>query len=416
MTTHIKPGLTAITIAKDIFDIMNTAESKENMQCSNKKIKRQCLTGSDDFREFEKKWSSLFDASANSTIFNSWEWLFSWWEAFGATKELLLLVWWNTEGTQVVGILPLYKTTESLIAGAKVRVLRMVGDGSYDSDYLDLMLQPDYYDSIISDFADWLSMNKEWDVAVFNTIPEQSVLPGALFRIAEKRKLLFRCEEKPCGRTVLPESFDAFLAELAPRFRTRLRALVRKFETDDTLIFENSNVDLKERLESLYSLHRLRWLKKGEDGVFQNDSKRLFYEKFVQRFADRGWLKFYSLRDKQSYLAHQLCFGRNDTTFLLQEGFDDSDSCASYGQMLRSLVFRFSIEKGEKVYDFLGGFSNHKASWGAIKSTMKNITLARKNWRGEIYFKKPVWRETIATMVKRILPLSIIEKLGKLTR
>jgi CelD/BcsL family acetyltransferase involved in cellulose biosynthesis len=371
------------------------------------RITRACLVSTNDFSELEKKWDAFFEACSEATIFNSWEWLFSWWQAYAGQKKLRLLIWWNAEAAEIIGIAPLYLAIERVVAGIKCRVLRLIGDGSSDSDLLDFIIRPGYFNAVMADFGEWLTESNDWDVFVLNTVPAESRTPKAVQGIAKKWRMLYRCEDRVCGSTTLPSSFEIFLAERQPRFRTKLRSLLRKFEMDKQLVFENDSADLNRRLQSLYRLHHLRWRGKGREGVFEAKSKKLFYGFFVPRFTRKGWLRFYSLRNEHFYLAHQLCLGNNGRTYLLQEGFDLSDSSASYGQMLRCMVFRFLIEKGEKIYDFLGGYSNHKADWGAVQSKMKIAITARRNWRGEIYFRAPMWREKIASTAKRFVPETI---------
>jgi len=147
--------------------------------------------------------------------------------------------------------------------------------------------------------------------------------------------------------------------------------------------------------------------------VFGLRAKRLFYAHFVPRFARTGWLRLYSLRRGQDYVAHQLCFGGAGTTFLLQEGFDVSDPAASFGQMLRAAVVRQLIESGEARYDFLGGFSSHKQDWGARPGKVVHLLLAKGNLTAFLYFNSPAWRERIAATAKRVLPEPVLKHLRR---
>lgn len=374
------------------------------------KVDIRCVTSTQDFRELKKDWGTLLAACSEATVFNSWEWLFSWWQAYGDQKELRLLLWLDAEHAQLVGIAPLYLASEMIGPGLQCRVLRFLGDGSYDSDYLNFIAHPSCdFKAIVADLGQWLSTNNEWDVAVFDTLPAHSLLPEALERVAEKMDMLFGREDLRCGMTLLPGSFEAFLAERRSRFRTKLRSLLRSLDTQNDFVFENGITNLKKRLRSLFLLHELRWQKQGQPGVFGNKKKRLFYSYFVPRFARNGWLRFYSLRSGDKYLAHEMCFGKNGQTLLLQEGFDVADEKASYGQMLRAIIFRSLIENGEKVYDFLGGYSDHKADWGASQGKMTRVVVAKKNWRGHLYFKMPVWREKLATQAKQMMPEKLLQ-------
>lgn len=378
-----------------------------------KRLAMQCLSNTKGFHGLQNTWNELFDACPHATLFNSWEWLFSWWQAYGKGKTLRVLVWNSADGATVLGIAPLYLITEEVLPGVKCRVLRFVGDGSSDSDYLDFLVRPGHFDVIVQEFGRWLHANQEWDAVVLDTIPHFSPSTTTLATLAVTVGMPCRIEQRPCAAVPLPGSFESFLSALRPRFRTKLRSQLRSFETGGELTFIAEGTKLRERLHSLFHLHQIRWEKDGYPGVFKSREKRLFYPLFTRRFARKGWLRFYSLKNEKEYLAHQLCFGRNGHTLLLQEGFDVVNEKASYGQTLRTLVFKDIIEKGEKSYDFLGGSSKHKSDWGAASAHMKTVIMGRRSWKGKIYFKLPIWREKMAPRVKKILPAPLLQALRR---
>lgn len=358
-------------------------------------------------------WAVLHAACPARTPFNSWEWLFSWWQAYGYGKQLRLLVC-RSRG-ELVAVAPLYVATEKTAVGTAVRVLRMLGDGSADSDYLGFLLHPGFGGSAMAQICDLVARDDCWDAATLRELPESSLLPEGFGRTAEKHGLLSRLEHGRCGAVDLPKTFDEFLKARQPRFRTKLRSLLKRLE-ESGLAFETAVApnQIRARLRSLYALHQARWQAAGVTGVFTEKAKRLFYAHFVPRFARRGWLRLYSLRDGDTYLAHQLCFGAEGITYLLQEGFDVSSASESYGQMLRAAVMRHLIENGEVRYDFLGGFSRHKQDWGAAEAKTVHLTLARPCWRGKLYFKLPLWREVSAQAAKQLLPSPAIRTLKRI--
>jgi CelD/BcsL family acetyltransferase involved in cellulose biosynthesis len=58
-----------------------------------------------DFAVLEEEWEDLYRSSTCATPFQSWEWLYSWWESYGADYELRLIL--VRDGHLLVGLIPL---------------------------------------------------------------------------------------------------------------------------------------------------------------------------------------------------------------------------------------------------------------------------------------------------------------------
>ena len=366
-----------------------------------------CSEHTAEFRGLQDEWLSLHAACADATPFTSWEWLFSWWQAYGGDKRLRLFTW-RLDGA-LAAVVPLYLACEKTAAGVSSRVLRMVGDGTHDSDYLGFSIRSDVAPMVLQQLGGWLALNREWDVLALSELHETSALRNGLRELARRHGFKLHIAYGRCAAAALPRTFDEFLAMRQPRFRTKVRSLMRRLD-ESGCAFESTctAAQLRQKLRSLFALHQGRWQAGGATGVFGSRAKRMFYAHFVPRFARRGWLRLYSLRGRHDYVAHQLCFGGGGTTYLLQEGFDVADPSASYGQMLRGAVMRHLIERAERSYDFLGGFSKHKQDWGATEGRTIRAVLARPTWRAWLYVNLPLWRERAAMTARRILPEVVV--------
>src|SRR5215212_4449445 len=64
------------------------------------------LSDTQGFAVLKQEWEELYDVSPLVTPFQSWAWLYSWWESYGEGCELRLITMRNGEGL-LVGILPL---------------------------------------------------------------------------------------------------------------------------------------------------------------------------------------------------------------------------------------------------------------------------------------------------------------------
>ena len=88
------------------------------------------ITDSDRFRALEHEWRTLYDAAPLATPFQTWEWLYSWWEVYGVPERLRLVT--VHDGDQLTGVLPLTVTGAGRLA--------FIGTGL--SDHLDALVDP----------------------------------------------------------------------------------------------------------------------------------------------------------------------------------------------------------------------------------------------------------------------------------
>jgi len=369
-----------------------------------------CIEDIAGFRALRREWAELHTSCPYTTPFNSWDWSFSWWQAYGAPRQLKIVTF--RSGPTLIGIAPFFLTAERTDVRVRCRVLRLIGDGSFDSDYLCILAAPDALPRVADLLVQWLRDRSDWDALVLREMSTASNQAAALQPALQRAGFQTRLDTGRTALLDLPASFDEFLRARRSRFRTKIRSLLKGLDAGEITLETRCErpLQLRSRLRSLYALHQQRWTASGEVGVFANAARRSFYRRFVPRFERRGWLRLYSLRSGNDYLAHQLCFGGDGVTYLLQEGFDTSQASASYGQMLRAAVMRHLIQSGERHYDFLGGFSKHKEEWGAREEPSHHLTAARSSWRGRLYFALPAWRERLAPL-KRFLPQPLLDRL-----
>jgi CelD/BcsL family acetyltransferase involved in cellulose biosynthesis len=357
----------------------------------------------------EEEWSALADSwngllarSGADTVFLTWEWLHSWWRAYGAGRELSILRV-DRDG-RPVGLAPLYRTTAFPLGRIPFASLALVGDGSHDSDYLDWICATGEEEPVVRALCDHLHRREgKWSLLLMNEIPGASPALPHLERHARGRGWLWHAVPVACAEARLPATWDEFLRSLRPRMRTKVRAVTREMEERHGARYERCErlEDLEPRLESLYDLHGQRWGAAGKRGVFVSPEKRAFYSDVSRRFFARGWLRFDSLRVGERYVAHQFCFEYSGTMYLLQEGMDPAWFEHGAGNALRAHVFRDCIERGVRTYDFLGGVTPHKLSWGASEKTSWRITTGPASARNGLLFGYRAARALAARVLRR---------------
>ncbi len=366
----------------------------------------------DRFSALRAEWNDLLSRSSADTIFLTWEWLFSWWESYALPGDVLHIIIARESTGELIGILPLYVQKKPYLPFRRIKLLRFIGDGSADSDYLDaILLEGREYEILTSVWA-WLGQRRaSWDLLQLAGIPESSPTCGWLKRAADDRVIVSRTESTPCLVAGLPHSWEQYLTLLKPRFRTKIRSILRDMTVNSIYRFYTVETEkqLNLGLHNLYELHGKRWASKGAQGVFRDPVKRRFYERFSRLFLDRGWLAFDFLDRDGQPVACQMCFRYRGTQFLLQEGFDPQFASESVGIGLRATAFKKAIEDGVRDYDFLGGLGRHKKQWETRLKHCKTISFGPKTLQNTLYLKVPTLIEALRERVKTILPEKVLE-------
>src|SRR3954451_9864175 len=91
-----------------------------------------------ELQAFRDPWNALLAISASDTIFLTWEWITAWWTAYGTPGDLRIVFVYGDDGA-LCGIAPMRRCSIRRY-GHTYDALALIGDGSADSDYLDLII------------------------------------------------------------------------------------------------------------------------------------------------------------------------------------------------------------------------------------------------------------------------------------
>ena len=332
------------------------------------------------------EWESILRDNKSLSIFSTPEWLGSWWKAFGQNKQVMALELSNQDDS-LVGLVPCYLEERKSPFLGKLVWLRFVGDGSGDSDNLDLIIRPGFERECAQALMRWLKDHQDWDICSLNTMPDSSKAAAALMEELNRANWAWVVEDSPCSAVQLPSSWPLYLESLSPAFRPLVTRYPRKLtQRYQVMIHRCDNPDvLSKRLEILFSLHEKRWNLVNQPGSFGSRERREFYRSMGESFLRKGWLEFWLMELSGAPAATQYCFRYRDTVYILQEGFDPRFAADKAGYALRGNMLKHFIETGVERYDFLGGFAPHKQNWGAKPGVYLNLSFARPGSGGSLY-------------------------------
>jgi len=329
------------------------------------------------------EWDALLGEYPFSTVFSTYEWLVPWWRAFAGADRLQVLAFRDDSST-LIGLAPLALTTVGAFP-VSLRLLRLMADGSHDSDNLDLPVRPGREASVSRGLLNWMQQNAaRWDVCELNTLPSHSLAGACVLEDLAQRRWKYFTSTQPQTVVELAESWESHLKGISSKERgkigLRTRRLEKKYEVRIRRCDQEGEID--SLLQALYELHGKHWQLRGLPGTLHSPARRQFYGELARHLHARRRLEFWVLELHGKVVAAQFGLRHGTTVFSLQEGFDPDYAADSVGYVLRSQVLKQLIADGVRRYDFLGGTDESKMRWGAELKNYLNLHFARPWSRG----------------------------------
>ncbi|HZQ95612.1 MAG TPA: GNAT family N-acetyltransferase, partial [Candidatus Sulfotelmatobacter sp.] len=302
------------------------------------------------------QWEDLLAAYPLATTFSTPEWLLPWWRNFGQSQELLVVA--AFADASLAGLAALSFTSVRMAGSIPLRVLRLMGDGSHDSDNLDIPVRPGFEDSFAHLLVEVIEKHRSrWDVGYLNSVPPQSTSIDAVRRVLEQRKSVMFEGRTPASAIALPETWEQYLKQLSSKERGKIGLRARRLEKKYAVRIRRceDEQELDPLLQVLYDLHGKHWQARGLPGTLHVPARRRFYSELAVLLLRRRRLDFWILEADGKVVAAQFGLRHGTTVFSLQEGFDTEYASDSVGYVLRSQVIKELLAQGIRRYDFLGG-------------------------------------------------------------
>jgi CelD/BcsL family acetyltransferase involved in cellulose biosynthesis len=358
----------------------------------------------EELQEVVSEWEDLLVDFPGASIFSTWEWLGPWWRAYGTNRKLRVLAF-RDSSSRLVALAPLSVT--SWASRKELSLVRLMGDGSGDSDNLDLPVRAGYEEPFARALLDYLETQTDsLHHCEFNTMPVNSPVGNALLGELERRSWKHFVYSIPCAVISLPITWEDYLQQIPKLERRNLRYQRTQLESRYKARFYSckQSDELATCLEKLFELHRKRWQMRGESGTLGSPARRQFYYDVANCLILRGWLEFWLLELDGKTVAAEFNFRYRDTVFCLQSGFDPQYSTASVGFLLRGHVIREMIGLGIRRLDLLAGMTRHKERLGATRENYICIHFAKPCSRGSLYLRRVNDFRRVKDWLRRRLP------------
>lgn len=369
----------------------------------NTSIDVDVITTDEEFDRLKPAWNDLLNRpKVAAHIFQTFDWQRLWWKYFGGNNKLNILTVWKND--DLIGIAPFYIHSTPVLGLYEYKKMKFIGSSipnhnatggftSYSiSDYLDVIIHPDYSDKVVSTFIKFLIRSRRLvDKIELDELSETSSFIKYVLPEIWQRGWKFKKEKKEiCPQIELPETVETYLDDLHRKARYELRYSKRAVTEKELFnIYQIQNeIELEFSFEEFVNIHQKRWNKRGYPGIFANDKFQHFLKDISKAFIKANQLKMSVALDNDGQcIAVDFAFRFKDRVYDYQKAFDDETDLAKYspGRALTYFLIKDAIAGENKYVDLLRGgekyklrFANHKTrNWlfkipGFKKENFKN--------------------------------------------
>ena len=233
----------------------------------------EVLRSAGAFAALEEEWEDLYQDSPRATPFQSWAWLYSWWEAYGEGHELRLVTVRNGRGL-LVGLAP-------LMLKHRLGFGKLLFVGTGPTDYLDVLIRERWEDQVSEVLARALRQIGSWQVADLHQLR-----PGAatwdICRRWDGPQLRAWQDSFP---VVDVRPWDELLQSLSSNLRSTVRRALRRFEADGGRCELAGADDAEAAAKRLVAISREQWQDRWLDTGPEHWTSR--YESLIVAAARR---------------------------------------------------------------------------------------------------------------------------------
>lgn len=313
-----------------------------------------------DLLDLEEQWTAAVAQHPARTIHLSFPWLRAWWEAFGATRRMCLLV--ARAGDRVLGVAPLMIETRT-VGWLKAPVLRLVGnDLSPRSDIVLVDRKADVMAAFVQTMATlpWLCFD-------FGQVPARSEALGLLTRhVGTDFASMQLRHAYRVAAVSLQGSWAGFLAGKSRNFRRSLRRAGLTAGAEVVRSFPEDFDEFDRMVGDVRRVSEETWAHREGTSLAASEPDWAFYERVMRTARDEGRLSVMFACEGAVPVAFLILVGHDDVLYALKTGYRESsgDSAPGLRLMAACLEREFVRQRWRRLdLDCMTTHSDWKHRW-----------------------------------------------------
>lgn len=337
----------------------------------------------EEFRASRESWNRLVFSMALPSIFLTWEWIYTWWERFGAAgrEALILLVYGDGE---LRGILPLFREEGYPLIGSAF-VWFCAAKDLY-SDHLDIIAAPEHASACLAAVGEFFTRHcTDWAMIQFPMITADSAIYRWLSQGEHSGGYQVQVSLSSVARYIpLDGSFEEYFASFHKKQRYNVRSRRSRLYTEDRVQYVGESRSAGRSLEAVFDLHRRRAVRKGIASSFGRPDVLAFHQAFIERAAPQQWVYFRFLESPKGVIAGAYNLVMGGRVFSYQKGIDPAWERLGPGTVLLYELVQEAFAQGLKEYNFLQGAEAYKTIWTQHSRNLHTAQLYNRSAAGRL--------------------------------
>lgn len=322
------------------------------------------------------EWNALTLKSPTRTIFQTYQWLWSWEKTFKDQCEPLYIVLDSSDGSGIQAVAPLMITEEFW----GQRVIKFLGDGK--ADYCDLLYVDGRLDLLEKLFDHLFAVRERWECIQLNSIPAESPTIGGIQQLCRRYGCRLLQRELYPSPTMLIKGREEWAWKLFNKYSLRRRQ--NYFQRQGRLTFKTvRGLEVMPYLDGFFAQHIARWANSGSPSLFLDEKNRLFYQELARALCGTDWLVLSIVELDGRPLAMHVGFDYEGKLLWYKPSFDPAYAKHSPGLLLLRYLIAYAIERKHEEFDFSIGdepfkqrFCNHVRTTVQVQVFKDSFTYA----------------------------------------
>jgi hypothetical protein len=360
----------------------------------------EILSNTDRFAALAEEWENLYQNAPLATPFQSWAWLYSWWESYGSGYELRLITVRNSEGL-LVGIIPLM--LESRWGFGRLLVV----GGGLATPYKDVLLRAGWENRAIEAGIKAMRGMSDWHVADFQDVVDfqEMLSASAIWELFRKwngrRAQVWRNNHL----FINVKPWDDLLKSLSRKQRKNAKQALRKAEVDGVQYKKLIQPDAVEQgARRLVALHRELWRGRDIDPDHLTERFESFIVAAVCRMVARelGEIGEF-VRGEEALLSRFMVLGKEFDGGYIVGASGEARKRYQWSSLTHWCSMNTAYDRGSRYFSTMDGDPEYKKRWASNKVPAYRLILGRSLVPWSVYAAYHALGSTLGPKVRQFV-------------